>query len=138
MRGDAERALTESAHVVSGSWSTQRIEHLYLEPEAALADPRPDGSIRIYTQGQGIFDDQRQVAAFLGVPEEQIQVELVPNGGAFGGKEDMSVQPHAALLARMTGRPVKLTLSREESIRCTRSAIRSRWTTRWAAMPRAG
>jgi len=64
-----------------------------------------------------VFDDRRQVASFLGVPEERIFVELVPNGGAFGGKEDISIQPHAALLAVLTGRPVRLTLDREQSIR---------------------
>jgi xanthine dehydrogenase molybdenum-binding subunit len=116
-RGDADRALASSAHVVRGTWQTQRIEHLYLEPESALAEPRPGGGLHLYTQGQGIFDDRRQVAAFLGVPEERLFVTLVPNGGAFGGKEDMSVQAQTALLARVTGRPVKLTLSREESIR---------------------
>ncbi|MCX4244759.1 selenium-dependent xanthine dehydrogenase [Paraliomyxa miuraensis] len=116
-RGDADAALAQSAHVVTGTWKTQRIEHLYLEPESALAVPRPDGRLHLYTQGQGIFDDRRQVAAFLGVPAEQVFVELVPNGGAFGGKEDMSVQSQTALLATMTGRPVKITLDREQSIR---------------------
>ena len=116
-RGDAEAALAASAHVVTGTWQTQRIEHLYLEPESALAEPLPDGRLHLYTQGQGIFDDRRQVARFLGVPEEHILVELVPNGGAFGGKEDMSVQAQTALLARVTGRPVKLILTREESVR---------------------
>jgi len=116
-RGDVDEALASSAHVVQGSWRTQRIEHLYLEPESALAEPRPDGRLHLYTQGQGIFDDRRQVAAFLGLPLDQVFVELVPNGGAFGGKEDMSVQAQTALLAHMTGRPVKLTLNREESIR---------------------
>ncbi|MEW6741788.1 MAG: selenium-dependent xanthine dehydrogenase [Planctomycetota bacterium] len=116
-RGDVAAALKASAHVASGTWSTQRVEHLYLEPESALAEPLPDGTLRLYTQGQGIFDDRRQVARFLGLPEERLLVELVPNGGAFGGKEDLSIQPHAALLARVAGKPVKLTLSREESIR---------------------
>ena len=116
-RGDAEAALARSAHVVEGTWKTQRIEHLYLEPESALAEPLPDGRLHLYTQGQGIFDDRRQVAAFLGVPVDDVFVELVPNGGAFGGKEDMSVQAQTALLATLTGRPVKLTLTREESIR---------------------
>jgi xanthine dehydrogenase molybdenum-binding subunit len=116
-RGDADAALAASAHVVSGTWQTQRIEHLYLEPECALAEPTADGRLRLYTQGQGIFDDRRQVARFLGVPEADVFVELVPNGGAFGGKEDMSVQAQAALLARLTGRPVRLTLTREQSIR---------------------
>ncbi len=116
-RGDVDKALEDSAHVVSGTWKTQRIEHLFLEPESALAEPLPDGRLHLYTQGQGIFDDRRQVAAFLGVDLEQIFVELVPNGGAFGGKEDMSVQSQTALLATITGRPVKITLNREESIR---------------------
>ena len=116
-RGDVAAALAGSAHVVSGTWQTQRIEHLFLEPESALAVPTQDGGLRLYTQGQGIFDDQRQVASVLGLPKEQVQVELVPNGGAFGGKEDMSVQAQTALLCRMTGRPVRITLSREQSVR---------------------
>lgn len=116
-RGDAAAALQSSAHVVQGTWTTQRIEHLYLEPESAVAFPRADGTLHLYSQGQGVFDDRRQCASFLGIPEEKIFVELVPNGGAFGGKEDMSIQAQAALLAKLTNRPVKLTLSREESIR---------------------
>ncbi len=116
-RGDADAALASSAHVVSGTWRTQRIEHLYLEPESALAEPCAGGGLRLFTQGQGVFDDRRQVAGVLGLSEEQLAVELVPNGGAFGGKEDMSVQAQTALLAHVTGRAVKLTLSREESIR---------------------
>jgi selenium-dependent xanthine dehydrogenase len=115
--GDIDAALAASAHIVSGTWRTQRIEHLFLEPECALAEPLLDGRLALFTQGQGVFDDRRQVARFLGVPEESIYVELMPNGGAFGGKEDMSVQAQTALLAKLTGRPVKLRLSREESVR---------------------
>lgn len=116
-RGDADAALASSAHTATGTWKTQRIEHLFLETESALAVPLPNGRLHLYTHGQGVFDDRRQVARFLGEPEERIFVELVPSGGAFGGKEDLSIQAHAALLARVTGRPVKLTLSREESVR---------------------
>ncbi|MGE5127622.1 MAG: selenium-dependent xanthine dehydrogenase [Betaproteobacteria bacterium] len=116
-RGDAAAALAASAHVVSGTWRTQRIEHLFLEPEGALAEPLPDGRLALYSQGQGVFDDRRQVARFLGLPEESVHVELAPSGGAFGGKEDMSVQAQTALLALVTGRPVRLVLDREESIR---------------------
>ena len=116
-RGDADEALAASAHVVSGTWKTQRIEHLYLEPESAIVEPIEDGKFRLFTQGQGIFDDRRQVASFLGVPEDAIHAVLVPNGGAFGGKEDMSVQSQTALMCLLTKRPVKITLSREESIR---------------------
>jgi xanthine dehydrogenase molybdenum-binding subunit len=103
--------------VVSGTWQTQRIEHWFLEPECALAVPRNDGRLHLYSQGQGVFDDRAQVARLLNEPEESVFVELVPNGGAFGGKEDLSIQGHAALLARLSGRPVKVALSRQESIR---------------------
>ncbi|HBP22532.1 MAG TPA: selenium-dependent xanthine dehydrogenase [Planctomycetes bacterium] len=116
-RGEAEAQLAKSAHVVEGTFQTQRIEHLFLEPESAMAEPLPDGRLYLATQGQGIFDDRRQVAAFLGIPEEQLFVELYPSGGAFGGKEDMSIQAHTALLAHLTGKPVKITLTREQSIR---------------------
>ena len=116
-RGDVEAALAASAHVVSGEWRTQRIEHLFLEPEACLARPLPDGRLHVYTQGQGIFEDRRQIASVLGEPEDRVFVELVPNGGAFGGKEDMTIQAQTALLARLTGRPVRIELSRDESVR---------------------
>jgi selenium-dependent xanthine dehydrogenase len=116
-RGDVEAALAASAHVASGTWRTQRIDHLFLETECALAEPLPDGRLALYTQGQGVFEDQRQVARLLAVPESQVVVELIPPGGAFGGKEDMSVQGQAALLAKVTGRPVRVRLNREESIR---------------------
>ncbi len=116
-RGDVDAALASSAHVVHGTWRTQRIEHLFLEPESAMAEPLEGGRMRLFSSGQGIFDDRRQVAAFLGMDEEDLLVEQLSSGGAFGGKEDLSIQAHAALLTFMTQRPVKLTLNREESIR---------------------
>ena len=117
-RGDVDAALAASAHVVTGTWTTQRIEHLFLEPESALVEPgaRP-GTFKLYSQGQGVFDDRRQCASFLGLAEDDLAVELVPNGGAFGGKEDMSCQAQTALLCQLTGRPVLLSLTREQSIR---------------------
>ncbi len=117
VRGDPEAALDKSAHVVRGTWTTQRIEHFFLEPESALAEPLGDGRLRLYSGGQGIFDDHRQVAAFLGLGADDVIVEQISSGGAFGGKEDLSIQAQTALLAWMTRRPVKLTLNREESIR---------------------
>ena len=116
-RGDVEAALAASVHVVSGEWATQRIEHLFLEPEACMARPLADGRLYVASQGQGIFDDRRQIASVLGEPEDNLFVELLPNGGAFGGKEDMTIQAQTALLARLTGRPVRIELSREESVR---------------------
>lgn len=115
-RGDVDDAFRRSAHVATHTFKTQFVEHMYLEPESSIALPEEDG-LRVFTQGQGIFDDRRQVASFLGLPEEKVFVTLVSNGGAFGGKEDMSVQAQTALLAKVSGRPVKLTLSREESMR---------------------
>jgi xanthine dehydrogenase molybdenum-binding subunit len=128
-RGDADAAIAASAHVVSGTWQTQRIEHLFLETESCVAYPTERG-VKLFTQGQGIFDDRRQVAKFLGLAEDDVDVELVPNGGAFGGKEDMSVQAQTALLARVTGRAVKIALTREESVRLhpKRHPIRMHYT----------
>ena len=100
-RGDVDAALAASAHVVTGTWRTQRIEQLYLEPDAALAVPEADGRLHLYSQGQGIFDDRMQVAGVLGIAEEKLFVELVPNGGAFGGREDMTIQAQTALLAQI-------------------------------------
>ena len=114
-RGDAERALAESAHVVQRTFATQRIEHAFLEPEACLAVPTPHG-ITVYSQGQGVHDDQLQIAAVLGVPRESVEVELVTNGGAFGGKEDLSIQAQTALAARLLSRPVRTVLTRAQSI----------------------
>lgn len=116
VRGDVEKARNESAHVVEGTWTTQRIEHLFLEPESCVAEPLGE-KLKIFSSGQGVFDDRRQIAAFLKLSVDDVEVEQLSSGGAFGGKEDLSIQAHAALLAQMTHRPVKLTLTREESVR---------------------
>jgi len=119
-RGDAAAALAASAHVVSERFVTQRIEHAFLEPEACLAMPadgRPGGrAVKVYSQGQGVHEDQVQIAAVLGVPREAVEVELVATGGAFGGKEDLSIQAQTALAAALLGRPVRTVLTREQSI----------------------
>lgn len=115
-RGDGDAALASSAHVVDEVFTTQRIEHAFLEPEACLAKPTADGGVHVFSQGQGVHDDQRQIAAVLGLERARVTVELVSNGGAFGGKEDLSVQAQAALAAHLLGRPVKLALTREQSL----------------------
>lgn len=115
--GDAEKAINESAFVSSGKYETQRIEHAFLEKEAAIARPDGNGGIELFSQSQGVYEDRRQVAMILDLEEEQVRVILVPNGGGFGGKEDMTVQGHTALYAHLMNRPVKLSLRREESIR---------------------
>jgi selenium-dependent xanthine dehydrogenase len=114
--GDADELLKGSAFVARGLYQTQRIEHAFLETEGAVALPDDDG-VHLYSNGQGIYVDRRQVASLLGLPEEKVRVTLVSTGGGFGGKEDLTVQGHASLFAWLLKRPVKVVLSREESIR---------------------
>ena len=116
-RGDFESAYEASPHRVHETFITQRVEHAFLEPESTLAVPAGGGRLMLYSGGQGVWDDRDQVASVLGVDRDRITVELVSNGGAFGGKEDMANQAQTALAAHLLGRPVKCTLSREESLR---------------------
>lgn len=114
-RGDVDSVLEQSAHVVSETFQTQRVEHAFLEPESTLAVPT-DGGLYVYTGGQGIWDDRNDIARVLDLDPSLITTELVSNGGAFGGKEDMSNQVHTALSAWLLGKPVQITLSREQSL----------------------
>jgi aerobic-type carbon monoxide dehydrogenase small subunit (CoxS/CutS family) len=115
-RGDMDKARSETAYVAQGTYETQRIEHGYMEPEVSIAYPNEDDGIEVLSQGQGIYEDRFQIAKLLGSPLEKVRVILVPNGGGFGGKEDLSVQGHAALMAQTLGIPVKVRLTRDESI----------------------
>jgi selenium-dependent xanthine dehydrogenase len=115
-RGNVEEQLKASAFVETRTFETQMIEHAFLEPESSIASFQ-NGVIEVLSQGQGIFDDRKQIASFLNLNEDKITVRLVSNGGAFGGKEDLSIQQHVALMTLLTGKPVKATLTREESIR---------------------
>ena len=123
-RGDVDAALATAPHVASETFRTGAIEHAFLEPEACLVVPSamdvPAGTPRlhVFSQGQGAWEDRRQIASFLGLAPADVRVTQVPTGGGFGGKEDLSVQAQTALLALRTGRPVRLTLSRAESLRC--------------------
>ena len=114
-RGDLEAAMAESAYISQNSYKTQMIEHGFMETESAIAYPKDDG-IEVLSQGQGVYDDRQQIAKLLGLPLDKVRVILVPNGGGFGGKEDLTVQGHAALMAIILGAPVKVRLTRDESI----------------------
>jgi aldehyde oxidoreductase len=117
---DFDEAFAASAFTVHETFHTQRIEHAFLEPESTVAIPSDDGgepTLHVYSGGQGVWDDRNDIAAVLGVDPSKVTVELVSNGGAFGGKEDMSNQAQTALAAWLLGRPVKCTLTREESFR---------------------
>jgi len=115
-RGDAAAALAGAPHVVTRRYTTQRIEHAFLEPESSLALVE-DGLLHVFSQGQGIWDDRRQIASYLGLAEDEVRVTQVATGGAFGAKEDVGLQCHSALLATVAGRPVRITLTRAESLR---------------------
>jgi aldehyde oxidoreductase len=115
--GDALAAIEASPHRVHEVFTTQRVEHAFLEPESALAMPRSDGRLHLWSGGQSMWDDRDQIASVLGVTPDRITVEQVPTGGGFGGREDLGNQVHAALAAYLLGSPVKCTLSRDESLR---------------------
>jgi CO/xanthine dehydrogenase Mo-binding subunit len=113
--GDAAAALSGADVVVEGSYYVPMQEHAYLQPEAGLAYMDEDVVV-IETAGQWAHHDQRQIAASLGLPLESVRVIYRAIGGAFGGREDISIQVVLALAAWKTGRPVKIVWSREESI----------------------
>lgn len=115
-RGDPDTALAKSAYVVTNRYSTPPTEHAYMEPESALAVPQGDDGLTVYVGSQSVYEDQHGIMSILGLPAEKVRVISKLVGGAFGGKEDLSVQHHAALLAVKTQKPVKLTLTRQESI----------------------
>ena len=119
VRGDVDSALRNSAFIVRETFNTQRIEHAFLEPESTLAIPSVDAQsnrkLQVYSGGQGVWDDRNDIARLLAISNDQVTVTLVTNGGAFGGKEDMSNQAHASLAAWLLDKPVKCTLTREES-----------------------
>lgn len=114
---DIDAVLASSAHVAEGIYHTQRIEHGFLETEAAIALPMQPNGIELHTQTQGVYEDRRQIADILDIAPEHIIVNLVPSGGAFGGKEDLTVQGHAALFCYHLKKSVKVKLNRNESIR---------------------
>ena len=117
-RGDCDLAFTTSSHNVKETFNTQRIEHAFLEPESTLCVPSAENNnrhLQVYSGGQGVWDDRNDIARLLAIPNEQVTVTLITNGGAFGGKEDMSNQAHTALAAWLLDTAVKCTLTREES-----------------------
>lgn len=115
-RGNPEEALANAKYIVTKTYKTPPTEHAFLEPESALAVPDTDGGLTVYVGTQSVYHDRHGIADILGLPEEKVRVISKYVGGGFGGKEDLSVQHHAALLAWFTKKPVKLTLSRKESL----------------------
>ena len=114
-RGDPDTAIANSKHVITDKFSTPWTEHAFLEPECAVAYMEDD-HVMILSTDQSAYDTQHETAPMLGLPNEKVWVQNMLVGGGFGGKEDVTVQHHAALVSYLTGRPVKCKLSRTESL----------------------
>lgn len=113
--GDMDRARRLADVVVSGTYEVGMQDQAFLGPEAGLAIPAEDGGVDVYVSTQWLHDDQHQMCAALGLPPDKVRLTLSGVGGAFGGREDVSMQIHASMLALHTGRPVKMSYRRDES-----------------------
>ncbi len=115
-RGDLEAGFQEADVVIENTYQTQWIEHAFLEPEGALSYLDPEGNMVLVASNQAPNRDRKQIARSLGIQEHKVRVITPYVGGAFGAKDEVHVQIHAALLTQATGRPVKILRTREESI----------------------
>lgn len=118
--GDIDAGFAEADVIIEREYRTPTIEHAFMEPECAIGVPAgfddEHTKLTIYVGAQIPYEDRRQTARVLGLPEEQIRVRGALIGGGFGGKEDIAGQIHVALLATVTGRPVKMLYTRSESL----------------------
>jgi selenium-dependent xanthine dehydrogenase len=114
-RGDVDAALAKSAHVIQATFDTQPIDIAFLEPESCLAVPLPNGGVKVHTQSQGSVYDHAQIARILNLDPSKVEIALAASGGAFGAKEELSIQGQTAVAAYLLQRPVKTTLTRSQS-----------------------
>ncbi|MDO4478275.1 MAG: selenium-dependent xanthine dehydrogenase [Lachnospiraceae bacterium] len=117
VRGDADAAIKNSKYTVHRDFVVPFTDHAFMEPECAIGEPMGDDGVHVYTASQSVYDELRELTRMLNLPEEKVFIESCYVGGGFGGKEDMSVQHHAALCAYKLKVPVKIKFSRDESIR---------------------
>ncbi|GLX47609.1 oxidoreductase [Streptomyces hygroscopicus subsp. hygroscopicus] len=115
VRGDAAAAAGRAEVIVTGEYTFGMQDQAFLGPESGLAVPEEDGGVHLYIATQWLHSDLRQIAPVLGLPERKVRMTLSGVGGAFGGREDLSMQIHACLLALRTGKPVKIVYNRFES-----------------------
>ncbi|MFI6295397.1 xanthine dehydrogenase family protein molybdopterin-binding subunit [Nonomuraea sp. NPDC050790] len=113
--GDVEAVRGLAEVVVSGTYEVGIQDQAFLGPESGLAVPAEDGGVELYVATQWMHNDLKQIGPCLGLPEDRIRMTLSGVGGAFGGREDLSMQIHAAMLAVHTGKPVKMVYNRHES-----------------------
>lgn len=114
-RGNVEEAIANSKYVVTNKYTMPMTDHAFMEPECAIGIPDGDGLL-LYTASQSVYDEQREIARMLQIDNSKVRCQTKLVGGGFGGKEDMSVQHHAALAAYITKKPVKVKFSRQESL----------------------
>ncbi|MET9522298.1 xanthine dehydrogenase family protein molybdopterin-binding subunit [Streptomyces coeruleorubidus] len=115
VRGDVAQARERADVIVEGEYTFGMQDQAFLGPESGLAVPEEDGGVHLYIATQWLHSDLRQIAPVLGLPEDKVRMTLSGVGGAFGGREDLSMQIHACLLALRTGKPVKIVYNRFES-----------------------
>ncbi|MFF9012315.1 xanthine dehydrogenase subunit D [Streptomyces sp. NPDC014870] len=115
IRGNVEEARKRADVIVEGEYVFGMQDQAFLGPESGLAVPSEDGGVDLYVATQWLHSDLKQIAPVLGLPEEKVRMTLSGVGGAFGGREDLSMQIHACLLALRTGKPVKIVYNRFES-----------------------
>ncbi|MEV5178454.1 xanthine dehydrogenase subunit D [Streptomyces werraensis] len=115
VRGDVTAARGRADVIVEGEYTFGMQDQAFLGPESGLAVPEEDGGVHLYIATQWLHSDLRQIAPVLGLPEDKVRMTLAGVGGAFGGREDLSMQIHACLLALRTGKPVKIVYNRFES-----------------------
>ncbi len=115
VRGDADEAAKKADFIVKGEYTFGMQDQAFLGPESGLAVPAEDGGIDLYVATQWLHSDLKQIAPCLGLPEEKVRMTMSGVGGAFGGREDISMQIQASVLALRTGKPVKMVYNRTES-----------------------
>ncbi|MEU7279805.1 molybdopterin cofactor-binding domain-containing protein [Streptomyces sp. NPDC045431] len=115
IRGNVEEARKRADVIVEGEYTFGMQDQAFLGPESGLAVPAEDGGVDLYVATQWLHSDLKQIAPVLGLPEEKVRMTMAGVGGAFGGREDISMQIHASVLALRTGKPVKIVYNRYES-----------------------
>ncbi|MED1809032.1 xanthine dehydrogenase subunit D [Bacillus subtilis] len=115
--GDVEEGFQASDTVLEETYELPRQMHTYMETEGGVAVPEDDGGFTMYAGTQHGYKDRFQLARIFDTPEEKIRIVSSPMGGSFGGKDELNIQPYAALLALKSGRPVKIHQTRKESVR---------------------
>ncbi|MFV0379292.1 MAG: selenium-dependent xanthine dehydrogenase [Anaerorhabdus sp.] len=114
-RGNVDEAIKNAKYVVRNHYSVPQTDHAFMEPECAIAQPMDKG-VLLYSASQSVYDEQHEISRMLNIEASLVRCQTKLVGGGFGGKEDMSVQHHAALAAYLLQKPVKVKFTRQESL----------------------